>query len=78
MRTQAAAGKRKRQEPSSVVHHHADIKKEADVHSESSGAGAEGGAPAADATFADQALDLWFDHEGSPFTESDEEFMPFV
>ena len=46
------------------------------VHNENSGA--EGGAPAADATFADQALDLWFDHEGSPFTESDEEFMPFV
>jgi hypothetical protein len=76
MRTPAAAVKRKCQEPPSGLHHHADIKQEADVHSENSCA--EVGAPAADATFADQALDLWFDHEGSPFTESDEEFMPFV
>jgi hypothetical protein len=76
MRTPAAAGKRKRQESQNGVHHHVDIKQEADVHSENSGA--EGGAPATDVTFADQALNLWFDHEGSPFTDSDEEFMPFV
>jgi len=65
------------------------IKQEEVVARGNDGDDAQDGAPAIDVCFAeepvhespqDQVPDLWFccEHEGSPFTESDEEFMPFA
>lgn len=88
----AAAGKRKRpdtaacEKPTRVaLANPVQIKEEAVVRGEY----CDDGAPATDAAFAgasvhdnaqDEVPDLWFccEDEGSPFAESDEEFMPFA